>query len=140
MEPLDPITPPPSIAQLYALEVQFKAAQMDYKNLKGSCVDPSSDECLQSAQLIADMQSYLVQMSDLLTQINPAERGDPSVASQQMKLFALSQLLDEAQVDLLSGRKAKCDSATVNRMYHSHWLAWTFGAVFALAILSRLKN
>jgi hypothetical protein len=138
MEPLDPITPPPSIAQLYALEVQFKTAQNDYKNLKGSCVDPSSDDCLKSAQLIADMQSYLVQMSDLLTQIDPAERGDPSVTSQQMKLFVMSQMLDEAQVDLLSGRKAKCDSATVHRMYQSHWLAWSFGAVFALTLLATM--
>jgi hypothetical protein len=139
VNPVDPITPPPSIAQLYALEAQFKAAQNDYKNLgSGACVDKSSDACLKSSQLVADMQGYLVQMSDLLTQVNPAERGDPSVASQQMKLYVLSKMLDDAQVDLATNRKAKSDSSTVNQMYHSQWLAWAFGAVFAAALLSKM--
>lgn len=139
MEPLDPITPPPSIAQLYALEVQFKAAQNDYKNIKnGACVDPNSDTCLRSAQLVADMQGYLVQMSDLLTQIDPADRGDPSVEAQQMKLYKMSELLDEAQVDLSTGRKATNDAATINTMYESKWLAWSFGALFAAALLTQV--
>jgi hypothetical protein len=128
-----------SLVKIYALESQFQAAQNEYASIMNSnnCALEKSDLCLRATQLNGDMRSYLVQMSDLLKQYNPSLEGQPSVQSQQQKLFDLNASLED-EVGLFESAEQQLRNAEIEmEMRRVHWMAWTAvaGVLLAVALL-----
>jgi len=137
MTALAPDEKPNSFATVYALEAQYQAIEDEYKalmqRLKHTCVGKAkaSKECIKAAQLNADMQTTLAELSATL-QATGAPVKTPSVLAQQQKLLDLADGL-EAEYTTLTAEQA--DAAVVTGMYKSHYMAWGLGVAFLLALV-----
>jgi hypothetical protein len=131
-----------SLVQIYALEAQFQAAQNEYSSIlrANDCKQEKSELCLRAKQLNGDMRSYLVQMSDLLKQYNPSIAGQPSVESQQQKLFELNSSLEGEIVLFESAEQQLKNTEIVMEMHRTHWMAWTAvaGVLLATALVKSM--
>ena len=132
---LPPVDPPKSFAQVYALEAQYQAIESEYKTLmrrlNHTCVGKAaaSTECVKAAQLNADMQTTLADLSSTLKETG-APKKTTSVIAQQKKLPELADGLENAKLTA-----TQQDATVTTNMYKSHYLAWALGVAFLVALV-----
>jgi hypothetical protein len=143
VEIIQPTETNASLVKVYSLEAQFQAAQNEYSSILAStnCNAQPSDLCLRANQLNGDMRSYLVQMSNSLKQYNPSVAGQPSVESQQQKLFDLNTMLENESILFQSADKQLKDAEIEMEMRRSHWMMWTVVAcgIFATVLAKSIN-
>ena len=134
---LPPKETPTSFASVYALEAQYQAIESEYKELikrlKYTCVgrNRATAECRKAAQLNADMQTTLANLSTALKATGTPPKT-PSIIAQQLKLLELADSLESEYVKLTAERE---DAAVVTTMFKTHYLAWALGLGFLLALV-----
>ena len=134
---LAPVAPPDSFAKVFAREAEYKAMADEYKalmkRLNHSCVgkDKAAAECVRAAQLNADMQTTLGELSDTL-KVTGAPKKKPSVMAQQQKLLELADGLEAEYAKLTA---AGVDASVTTTMYKTHYLAWGLGVIFLAALI-----
>jgi hypothetical protein len=138
MTALPPAEPPSSFAQVYALEAQYQAIEEEYKalmhQLNHTCVgkEKAAAECVKAAQLNANMQTTLAEMSETLK-----KTAKPSIVAQQQKLLGLADELEAEYAKLTAKQK---DTEITTAMFKSHYLAWTFGAGFLIMLVWKMRR
>lgn len=110
-----------SVAELFALEARYNCQKNDYKNeLNTVNHAPGDPPKHRAAQLNADLQTLLLQMSDLL---------EPS-SKEQFQLLGASDLL-QAEYQQLT------DANVVATMHKTHYMGLTLGAAFLFFVTMR---
>ena len=138
MASLPPSTQPNSVAQVYALEAEYKAVEEEYKvlmdRLNHTCVgkDKAAEECFKAAQMNANMKATLIKMSDALVIAKLPKRN-----AQQQKLLLLSDKLD-AEYDKLTAKNK--DEMVKTTMFKTHFLAWALGAGLLVMLAWRVRR
>ena len=93
-----------SIVDLYSIEKKFGQKRDQYlslmKSIKYSCLgkEKTSSECLKAAKLNAEMQSHLIQMSNLIVKY-PI---DKNINKKQLTLLRISDNLEKELQELVS--------------------------------------
>jgi hypothetical protein len=124
-----------SEVELYAIQSKFNQAKAEYITLLGTiqttCLgNELSKECQKAATLNADMQTYLIQMSNLLK--------TPDTLKNQKELLDISNQLGNEMDTLSSLSQEKEDIQVISSMNYAHALAWTLGAItIGLLLLHR---
>ena len=123
-----------SEVELYAIQSKFNQAKAEYITLLGTiqttCLgNELSKECQKAATLNADMQTYLIQMSNLLK--------TPDTLKNQKELLDISNQLGNEMDTLSSLSQEKEDIQVISTMNYSHALAWTLGAITIVGLLHR---
>lgn len=123
-----------SEVELYAIQSKFNQAKAEYITLLGSiqttCLgNELSKECQKAATLNADMQTYLIQMSNLLK--------TPDTLKNQKELLDISNQLGNEMDTLSSLSQEKEDIQVISSMNYAHALAWTLGAITIGLLLHR---
>ena len=116
-----------SEVELYAIQSKFNQAKAEYITLMGTiqttCLgNQLSKECQKAATLNADMQTYLIQMSNLI-------KNESTSLPKQKELLDISNQLDGEMETLSSLAQEDTDSQVISNMNYSHALAWTLGAI-----------
>lgn len=116
-----------SEVELYAIQSKFNQAKAEYITLLGSiqttCLgNQLSKECQKAATLNADMQTYLIQMSNLI-------KNESTSLPKQQELLNLSNQLGDDMDNLTSLAQEEEDTQVLSTMNYSHALAWTLGAI-----------
>ena len=125
-----------SEVELYAIQSKFNQAKAEYITLLGTiqttCLgNELSKECQKAATLNADMQTYLIQMSNLLK--------TPDTLKNQKELLDISNQLGNEMDTLSSMSQEKEDIQVISSMNYSHALAWTLGAITIVGLLLHRK-
>jgi hypothetical protein len=125
-----------SEVELYAIQSKFNQAKAEYITLLGtiqtSCLgNQLSKECQRAATLNADMQTYLIQMSNLLK--------TPDTLKNQKELVDISNQLGNEMDTLSSLSQEEEDVQVISSMNYAHALAWTLGAITIVALLLSRK-
>ena len=85
-----------SLIDLYSVEAKFNEKKKEYVSLMDSinysCLgkEKTSAECLKAARLNADMQSCLIQMSNLTNKHPPHAKSIKPLQKQQLELLKIS--------------------------------------------------
>ena len=127
-----------SEVELYSIQSKFNQAKAEYITLLGtiqtSCLgNQLSKECQKAATLNADMQTYLIQMSNLIKQT------DTSLQKQQ-ELLNLSNQLGGDMETLSSLAQEHEDSEVINTMNYNHALAWTLASITIVFLLIQSRK
>jgi hypothetical protein len=123
--------------ELYAIQSRFNQAKAEYIALLGTiqttCLgNEFTAECQRAATLNADMQTYLIQMSNLLT--------TPETLKNHQELLDISNQLGKEMDTLSSLTQDEEDVKVVSSMNYAHALAWTLGAItIGLVLLQSRK-
>ena len=125
-----------SEVELYAIQSKFNQAKSEYITLLGTiqttCLgNELSRECQKAATLNADMQTYLIQMSNLLK--------TPDTLKNQKELLDISNQLGNEMDTLSSLSQEEEDLKVVSSMNYSHALAWTLGTITVILVLLHRK-
>jgi len=115
-----------SVAELFALEAQYNCGKTEYKSALSTANHTAGKPPTQrAAQLNVDLQSLLLQMSNLL---------DPR-SKEQFQLLKASDLLQVEYQQLT-------DSNVVATMNRGHFIAWSFGGalLFYLTLRGFIKT
>ena len=122
-----------SEVELYAVEAKFNEAKTKYialmNTLQTSCLgNQRNAQCQTAAELNASMQTYLIQMSNLL------KKKATSLPKQQELLNVAGQLeLDKDQLD--TEYAARQDLNVLADMNYAKWMAWFLGAIAVFCIV-----
>ena len=114
-----------SVVELFALEAKYNSDKNEYKNeLNTINHAPGKQPTQRAAQLNADLQTLLLQMSNLLA----------PTSKEQFQLLGASDLL-QAEYQQLT------DANVMATMYKSHYLGLTLGAalLFFLSMRALIK-
>ena len=127
-----------SEVELYAIQSKFNQARSEYITLLGTiqttCLgNELSKECQKAATLNADMQTYLIQMSNLL-------KNAPASLPKQKELLDVSSQLDGEMETLSSLAQEEKDVQVISTMNYSHALAWTLGAITIILVLLQSRK
>jgi len=125
-----------SEVELYAIQSKFNQARAEYITLLGTiqttCLgNQLSKECQRAATLNADMQTYLIQMYNLLK--------TPDTLKNQKELLDISNQLGNEMDTLSSLAQEEKDSEVISSMNYSHALAWTLGGITIVGLLLSRK-
>ena len=117
-----------SEVELYATEAKFNDAKTKYvdlmNTLQTSCLgtDRTTDQCQQAAELNATMQTYLIQMSNLIKKTHrPLVR--------QQELFNVSGQLEVDQEHLLTNIAKYEDLNVLATSNHEKYIAWWLSGI-----------
>lgn len=126
-----------SEVELYAIQSKFNQAKAEYITLMGTiqttCLgNELSKECQKAATLNADMQTYLIQMSNLLK--------TPDTLKNQKELIDISNQLGNEMDTLSSLSQEKEDVQVLSSMNYAHALAWTLGAITIVLVLLQSRK
>jgi hypothetical protein len=126
-----------SEVELYAIQSKFNQARAEYITLMGTiqttCLgNELSKECQKAATLNADMQTYLIQMSNLLK--------TPDTLKNQKELIDISNQLGNEMDTLSSLSQEKEDVQVLSSMNYAHALAWTLGAITIVLVLLQSRK
>ena len=126
-----------SEVELYAIQSKFNQAKAEYITLLGTiqttCLgNELSKECQKAATLNADMQTYLIQMSNLLK--------TPDTLKNQKELLDISNQLGNEMDTLSSLSQEKEDIQVISSMNYAHALAWTLGAITIVGLLLQSRK
>jgi hypothetical protein len=127
-----------SEVELYSIQSKFNQSKAEYITLLGtiqtSCLgNQLSKECQKAATLNADMQTYLIQMSNLIKQT------DTSLPKQK-ELLDISNQLDGDMETLSSLAQEKTDSEVLSTMNYTHALAWTLASITIVFLLIQSRK
>lgn len=125
-----------SEVELYAIQSKFNQAKAEYITLLGTiqttCLgNQLTKECQKAATLNADMQTYLIQMSNLLKK--------PETLKHQKELLDISSQLGDDMQNLSSLAQEEQDVQVLSSMNYAYALAWTLGGITILGILLSRK-
>jgi hypothetical protein len=126
-----------SEVELYAIQSKFNQAKSEYITLLGTiqttCLgNDLSRECQKAAELNADMQTYLIQMSNLLK--------TPDTLKNQKELLDISNQLGNEMDTLSSLSQEEEDLKVVSSMNYAHALAWTLGTITVILVLLQSRK
>ena len=109
---------------IFALEAKYQAIESEYATLMLG-LDPTcgTSDCIRAAQLNADMQTTLSEMSDNLTRVNA-----PTVKSQQAKLLIL---VDKLEAEYKTLTKGLSDVQLKTNASHAWYAVWGVAACIA---------
>jgi len=120
-----------SIVELYSLEKKFGEKRDQYVSLMNSinysCLgkEKTSVECLKAARLNAQMQSYLIQMSNLIVKY-PI---DNNVNKKQLKLLRITDNLEKDMKELITNDAINNDMEIEKNMYESQAFLYGFVSI-----------
>jgi len=123
-----------SEVELYAVEAKFNNTKTEYislmDTLQQSCLgkEKTSQKCQKAAELNADMQTYLIQMSNLM------KKTDLNLPKQQ-ELLNVSNQLDTDMGGLLSSTGQDTDMEVFSKMNQQNALTWTVCAITVFSII-----
>lgn len=126
-----------SEVELYAIQSRFNQAKEEYITLMGTiqttCLgNDLSRECQRAATLNADMQTYLIQMSNLVKTPEPLKH--------QKELLDISNQLGNDMDTLSSLSQEEEDVQVITTMNYAHALAWTLGTITVLLVLFQSRK
>ena len=126
-----------SEVELYSIQSKFNQARAEYITLMGTiqttCLgNELSKECQKAATLNADMQTYLIQMSNLLK--------TPDTLKNQKELIDISNQLGNEMDTLSSLSQEKEDVQVLSSLNYAHALAWTLGAITIVLVLLQSRK
>lgn len=127
-----------SEVELYAIQSKFNQAKAEYITLMGTiqttCLgNQLSKECQKAATLNADMQTYLIQMSNLV-------KNTPTSLPKQKELLDVSNQLGNEMNTLSSLSQEDEDIQVISSMNYAHALAWTLGAITIVLVLLQSRK
>jgi len=122
-----------SEVDLYAIQSKFNKAKTEYTTLletiQTSCLgNQLSNECQKAATLNAEMQTYLIQMSNMINKT-------PTSLSNQKELLDISNQLGGDMENLSSLSQEEHDGQVIATMNYTHALAWTLVSITILFIV-----
>ena len=126
-----------SIVELYSLEKEFGEKRDQYLSLMNSinysCLgkEKASKECLKAARLNAQMQTYLVQMSNLVVKYP----RDSNVNKKHLGLLRISDSLEKDMQELVSTDALNTDSELQKNMYESQAFLYGFISIIILGFV-----
>jgi len=126
-----------SIVQLYAIEKKFGEKRDQYVSLMNSinysCLgkEKTNTECLKAARLNAQMQSYLIQMSNLVVKYP----RDNNVNKKHLGLLRVSDSLEKDMEELVSNDALIMDSELEKNMYESQAFLYGFVSIIILGFV-----
>jgi hypothetical protein len=127
-----------SEVDLYAIQSKFNQAKAEYITLLGTiqttCLgNQLTKECQKAATLNADMQTYLIQMSNLI-------KNAPTSLPKQKELLNVSNQLDGEMNTLSSLSQEEEDIQVISNMNYAHALAWTLGAITIVLVILQSRK
>jgi hypothetical protein len=120
-----------SIVELYSIEKKYGEKRDQYVSLMNSinysCLgkEKTSVECLKAARLNAEMQSYLIQMSNLMVKY-PI---DKNVNKKQLKLLRITDSLEKDLQELVTNDAINNDTEIQKNMYQSQAFLYGFVSI-----------
>jgi len=122
-----------SEVELYATEAKFNNAKTEYISLMGTlqtCLgkERSSKNCQKATELNANMQTYLIQMSNLM------KKTDFNLPKQQ-ELLNLSNQLDIDMGGLETNKMKKTDMDVLSTMNHQNAMMWTICTITVFSVI-----
>ena len=122
-----------SEVDLYAIQSKFNKAKSEYitlmETIQTSCLgNQLSNECQKAATLNAEMQTYLIQMSNMI-------KKTPTSLSNQKELLDISNQLGGDMENLSSLVQEEHDGQVIATMNYTHALAWTLVSITILFIV-----
>ena len=122
-----------SEVELYAIQSKFNKAKTEYmallETIQTSCLgNQLSNECQKAATLNAEMQTYLIQMSNMI-------KKTPTSLPKQKELLDISNQLGGDMENLSSLEQEETDGQVVATMNYTHALAWTLVSITILFIV-----
>ena len=120
--------------ELYSVQSKFNQAKTEYmtliENLQTSCLGKEqSKECQKAASLNADMQTYLIQMSNLV------KKTPRQSMTKQKELLDLSNQLNTDMQDLTTLEAEDRDIQVFASMNYVNGLAWSLASLTIVLIL-----
>lgn len=123
-----------SEVDLYAVEAKFNDAKSEYvslmDSLQSSCLgkEKTSKKCQKASELNADMQTYLIQMSNLM------KKTSINLPKQQELLNVVNQL-DMDMNNLTSNSAQNQDIELLASSNHRHTIVWLLCAITIFALI-----
>ena len=122
-----------SEVDFYAVQSKFNKAKSEYTTLletiQTSCLgNQLSDECQKAATLNAEMQTYLIQMSNMI-------KTTSTSLPKQKELLDISNQLGGDMETLFSLGQEEHDGQVIATMNYTHALAWTLVSITILFIV-----
>jgi hypothetical protein len=126
-----------SVIDLYSLEKKFNNKRNQYVSLmdsiKYSCLgkEKTSTECLKAAKLNAEMQTCLIQMSNLVVKYPPKK----NVNKKHLNLLRISDSLEKDMQELVTNEEIINDSTIQKNMYESQAFLWGITSIIITSIV-----
>ena len=122
-----------SEVDFYAVQSKFNQAKKEYnallETIQTSCLgNQLSNECQKAASLNADMQTYLLQMSNFM-------KNTPLPLTKQKQLLEISNQLNREMENLTSLEGEEKDMEVFATMNYVHALSWTIASITIVFIL-----
>jgi hypothetical protein len=130
-----------SVIDLYSVETKFNDKKKEYISLMDSinysCLgkDKTSIECVKAARLNAEMQSNLIEMSNLLDKNKFKGQSNKQIDRQQLELLRLSDKLERELDELMTDAALHEDTTVFQEQNKLHALSWGFMAVLVTALV-----
>ena len=129
-----------SLVDLYSLEFKFNEKKRQYLSLMDSinysCLgkEKTSAECLKAATLNAEMQTYLIEMSNLSNKV-PHSKSVKPLQKQQLEILQLSDKLEKDLQNLMTDDALKQDTDVLYEQHKLHALSWGFMGILITALV-----
>jgi hypothetical protein len=129
-----------SLVDLYSIESKFNEKKREYVSLMDSinysCLgkEKTSAACLKAATLNAEMQTYLIQMSNLSIK-NPHVKSIKPLQKQQLEILQLSDKLEKDLENLMTDTTLKQDTDILYEQHKLHALSWGFMGILVTALV-----
>lgn len=122
-----------SEVDLYAVEAKFEDAKNEYVSIMNelqTCLGKESTKrCQKAAELNADMQTYLIQMSNLM-------KKTPTNVPKQQELLNVANQLDNDKGELLSNTAKIIDLNVMSEMNHIKTVTWFLCSVTVFSLIA----
>lgn len=121
-----------SEVDLYAVEAKFQDAKNEYVSIMNelqTCLGKESTKrCQKAAELNADMQTYLIQMSNFM-------KKTPTNLPKQQELLNVANQLDMDKGELLSNTEKLKDLGVLSEMNHIKTITWFLFSVTVFSLI-----
>lgn len=123
-----------SLVDLYSVETKFNEKKKEYialmNSIQFSCLgkEKTSKECLKAARLNADMQTCLIQLSNLGIK-NPRAKSNKVAQKQQLEILKISDKLEKDLELLLTDSRLQQDTTVLTEQNKIYALSWGFIAL-----------
>lgn len=122
-----------SEVDLYSVEAKFQDAKNEYVSIMNelqTCLGKeSSKQCQKAAELNADMQTYLIQMSNLM-------KKTPTNVPKQQELLNVANQLDNDKGELLSNTAKIIDLSVMSEMNHIKTITWFLFSITVFSLIA----
>jgi hypothetical protein len=129
-----------SLVDLYSLETKFNEKKNEYLSLMDSinysCLGnlKRSEKCIKAATLNADMQTYLIQMSNLRLKY-PTTGSNKPLQKQQLEILRLSDKLERDLQNLMTDSRIKDDTDVLYEQHKLQALSWGFMGILITGLI-----